>query len=104
MNEIILMIFALMAGLALGILFFGGLWVTVKKAVTSKIPAIWFFISLLVRLSITLIGFYYISLGSWQRLLIGVVGFIMARYIVLHLTKSIEDKQIQVKKEVYHET
>jgi len=98
MNEIVLMIFALMAGLALGILFFGGLWVTVKKAVTSKIPAIWFFISLLVRLSITLIGFYFISLGSWQRLLVGVIGFIMARNIVLRLTKSIDEKQIQLKK------
>jgi len=104
MNEIVYMILALIAGLALGLLFFGGLWVTVKKAVASKIPAIWFFISLLVRLSITLIGFYYISLGSWQRLIVGVVGFIMARFIVLRLTKSIEEKQIQLKKEVHHET
>lgn len=98
MNEIVYMILALIAGLALGILFFGGLWITVKKAVAAKIPAIWFFLSLLVRLSITLIGFYYISQGSWQRLLIGVVGFILARIIVLRLTKSKEDKQIQLKK------
>ena len=104
MNEIIGMILALMAGLALGILFFGGLWVTVKKAVSSKIPAIWFFFSLLIRLGITLIGFYYISQGSWQRLLIGAAGFIMARFIVLRLTKSIDEKQIQLKKEVFHET
>jgi len=103
MNEILFMILALIAGLALGTLFFGGLWVTVKKAVTVKIPAIWFFISLLVRLSITLIGFYYLSRGSWQRLLVGVLGFIVARIIVLRLTKSIDEKQIQLKKEVCHE-
>jgi len=104
MNEILFMILTLMAGLGLGLVFFGGLWVTVKKAVASKIPAIWFFFSLLVRVSITLIGFYYLSLGSWQRLLVGVIGFIMARILVLRLTKSIDEKQIQLKKEVYHET
>lgn len=103
MNEILLMILALIAGLALGTLFFGGLWFTVKKAVAAKIPAIWFFVSLLIRLSITLIGFYYLSRGSWQRLLVGIVGFIIARIIVLRFTKSIDEKQIQLKKEVCHE-
>ncbi len=45
MNETLYMILALIAGLMLGTLFFGGLWFTVKKAVDSKKPAIWFFVS-----------------------------------------------------------
>ncbi len=103
MNEIVLLILAFLAGLILGTLFFGGLWLTVKKAVSAKIPAIWFFGSLLFRVSITLVGFYYVGAGNWQRLLICALGFIVARYIVLHLTKSIEQKRIQLKKEVSHE-
>ncbi len=39
-NETIYMILAFVAGLALGTVFFGGLWFTVKKAVTAKIPAL----------------------------------------------------------------
>ena len=105
MNEIVFVVLAFMAGLILGTLFFGGLWLTVKKAVTSKIPAIWFFGSLLFRVSITLVGFYYVGAGNWQRLLICALGFIAARYIVIHLTKSIEQKQTKLKKEeVTHET
>ena len=45
MNETVNMILAFIAGLALGTLFFGGLWFTVKKAVTAKIPALWIFTS-----------------------------------------------------------
>ena len=100
MNETLFMIFAFIAGLALGTLFFGGLWFTVKKAVSAKIPAIWFFGSFFLRVSITLIGFYYISRNNWQWLLICVLGFVVARFMVVRLTKSSE---IQLKKTVYHE-
>jgi len=104
MNKTVNMIIAFIAGLALGILFFGGLWLTVKKAVTSKIPTLWIFSSFFLRISITLVGFYFISSGNWQRLLICVAGFIIARTIVIHFTQSIDKKQIQLKKEVSHES
>ena len=104
MNEILYMVLAFIGGLVLGTLFFGGLWLTVKKSVTSKIPALWVFGSFFLRVGITLIGFYYISLGSWQRFLICVVGFIAARYIVIYLTKSNEEKLIQLKKRISNET
>ena len=94
MNEIIFMILAFMAGLMLGTLFFGGLYLTVKKAVTSKIPALWVLGSFFFRVGITLIGFYYVSLGSWQKLLICVLGFIAARTIISRITKSHEKKSI----------
>ena len=42
----------------LGALFFGGLWWTVRKGVSSTQPALWFFGSLLLRTSIALAGFY----------------------------------------------
>ena len=104
MNEILYMVLAFIGGLVLGTLFFGGLWLTVKKSVTSKIPALWIFGSFFLRAGVTLIGFYYISLGSWKRFLICVVGFIAARYIVIYLTKSNEEKLLKLKKEVNHET
>ena len=49
--------------------FFGGLWWTVRKGVSSRQPALWFFGSLLLRMSIALAGFYFVSGGHWERLL-----------------------------------
>jgi len=98
------MILAFIGGLLLGTIFFGGLWLTVRKLVISKIPALWFLGSFVLRVSITLIGFYYISSGNWQRLLICVAGFITARYSVIYFTKSNKENQVLLKKEVSHET
>ena len=103
MNETVNMILAFIAGLALGTLFFGGLWFTVKKAVTAKIPALWIFTSFFFRISITLVGFYFVSSCNWQRLLVCAAGFIVARFFVIHFTKTADAKQIQLKKEVSHE-
>ena len=43
MNETIYMVLALVSGLVIGVLFFGGLWFTVKKAMGAKTPGLWFF-------------------------------------------------------------
>ena len=104
MNDILYMITALVCGIVLGALYFGGLWFTVKKAVTSKIPALWFLASFLFRVNITLLGFYYMSQNNWQRLLICLIGFIAARYIVIQLTKPNKEDQILAKREVRHES
>ena len=54
MNEVLLLALALSAGMLLGAIFFGGLWWTVRKGVSSEQPAFWFFGSLLLRMSIAL--------------------------------------------------
>ena len=74
-----------MAGAALGVVFFGGLWWTVRKAVTSGQPALWFFGSVLLRMAVALAGFYFVSDGHWQRLLACLLGFVIARLILMRL-------------------
>ena len=100
MNEKWNMILAFIAGLLLGALFFGGLWFTVKKMITSTKPALLVLGSFVSRMVIVLTGFYFISTGNWQRLLIALAGFIIARFIVIYVTKS---KHVIVKKEADHE-
>ena len=68
-----------MAGMLLGAIFFGGLWWTVRKGVSSPRPALWFLGSLLLRTSIALAGFYFVSGGHWERLLACLLGFVIAR-------------------------
>jgi F1F0 ATPase subunit 2 len=104
MIEVIYMALAFMAGLLLGTLFFGGLWFTVKRMVNTRAPALLVLSSFVLRVVITLAGFYYISRGNWQRLFICAAGFLAARFLVVHLTKSKNQVQIQLKKETSHET
>ncbi len=94
MNEILSMIIALLTGIALGFLFFGGLWFTVKKAIESKIPALWFLGSFVLRMGIVLAGFYIViqADNNWLIGLIGLSGFVVARYFVLRLTRAYELK------------
>ena len=81
---------ALLAGVLLGAMFFGGLWWTVRRAPSSKRAALWFFGSLLLRTSIALAGFYFVAGGHWERLLVCLLGFVMARLIVTRLTRAAE--------------
>ena len=90
MNETLTLVLALVTGVLLGAMFFGGLWWTVQKGVSSKQPALWFFGSLLLRTSIALAGFYFIARGHWERLLVCLLGFVMARLIVTRLTRAAE--------------
>jgi F1F0 ATPase subunit 2 len=84
MNEFLAL--ALVAGLLLGAIFFGSLWWTVRKGVSSKQPAPWFLGSLLLRMSVTLAGFYLVSGRHWERLLACLLGFVIARFIVMRFT------------------
>jgi F1F0 ATPase subunit 2 len=82
MNETLTLVLALVTGVLLGAMFFGGLWWTVRKGVSSKQPAFWFLGSLLLRTSIALAG--------WERMLVCLLGFVMARLIVMRLTRASE--------------
>jgi len=85
MNEIAYLCVATAAGLALGALFFGGLWWTTKKGMASDQPALWFVGSLIARTSVVLVCLYYVSDDDWQRIFAYLVGFIIARLILLRL-------------------
>lgn len=87
MNEPLSLAFALAAGMLLGTFFFGGLWWTVNKGASSRRPALWFFGSMLLRTCIVVLGFYFILGDDWKRLLAGLIGFIVARLIVIRLTR-----------------
>ncbi len=104
MREISNMILSFIGGMLLGTLFFGGLWFTVRKLTSSKMPALLVLSSFLFRVSIALLGFYFIGLGDWRKLVACMIGFIIARFVIIHYTKSIDKKKLQLKMEVNHET
>ncbi|XZE17806.1 ATP synthase subunit I [Pirellulaceae bacterium SH449] len=85
--EIGTLLFAGFAGLLLGGIFFGGLWWTVRYGVTAKQPGVWFLGSMMVRMTIVMAGFYFVGGGQWQRVLGCFIGFMVARPIVVWLTR-----------------
>ncbi|MBK9018025.1 MAG: hypothetical protein IPM82_30490 [Saprospiraceae bacterium] len=74
---------ALLVGLLLGGFFFAGLWWTIQKGLTAKHPALWFLGSILVRTAVVLVGVYLVSDGKWERMLASLVGFVLARFLVM---------------------
>ena len=95
MNEAqaLALVLAWVTGGMLGAIFFGGLWWTIRKGVSSKQPALWFLPSLLLRTGVTLAGFYFVSGGDWERLLLCLLGFVMARVVVTCLTGPSREDQ-----------
>lgn len=75
------------AGVALGAIFFGGLLWTVRKVVSSPWPALWISASLILRMSTTLTGFYFVSDSDWRRLLACLAGFAAARLAATWLSR-----------------
>jgi F1F0 ATPase subunit 2 len=88
MKEVSAMILALLAGVLLGIIFFGGLWWTIQRGVSSKSPAILFSGSLLLRTATTVVGFYLISQGNWRKLLACLFGFLLARLLLTRYIRT----------------
>ena len=102
MNEMLIGVLAWLAGLLLGAIFFGGLWWTIRNCLSSQRPALWLLPSLLLRMSITLAGFYFVSGGYWQRLLLCLLGFVMARLAVTWLTRPSGESQTHPAREARH--
>ncbi len=102
MTEMMLLVVVGMIGAVLGGIFFLGLWWTILQGLSSKQPALLFVASLLLRTIIVLTGFYFVTVGHWDRLLACLLGFIIARFLVMHLTESQTGQQQSPTKEVDH--
>lgn len=87
MNYYMHLLLALTFGFAIGIFYFSSLWVTVRQLPTTQQPILLIVVSLVGRLSIAILGFYLIMDGSWERLLIGLLGFVLARSILIRRWK-----------------
>lgn len=83
---------SLIAGTALGLLYFGGLWLTVERLPKSSLPALLTMGSFLVRTGIVILGFYYIMEGRLERLLVAMVGFLITRIFLVRLISPIQAK------------
>ncbi|WP_317203639.1 ATP synthase subunit I [Janthinobacterium sp.] len=87
MNEYAMLLLSGGAGAALGLIFFAGLWWTVRRAGVAASPGLFFLASMLLRSAAVLGGFYLVGGAHWQRLLACLLGFTLARAVVLRATR-----------------
>ncbi len=74
-----------LAGLLLGLFYFGGLWLTVRKIPGSGNPGILILGSFVVRLLVTLSGMYLVMDGKWERLVACLAGFLVLRIVLTRI-------------------
>ncbi|MDR3688090.1 MAG: ATP synthase subunit I [Fimbriimonas sp.] len=102
MNEVLALGLILLFGGVLGAFFFGGLWWTVGKAVNAKAPAVWFLGSLILRMGLTVSGFYAASSGGLEQLLTCLLGFLLARQAVMWFTRPPQETKGYEAQETSH--
>jgi F1F0 ATPase subunit 2 len=82
---------AMVAGVGLGLFYFGGLWWTTQRLPVSHSPGLLVLVSFAGRTAITLCAFYFVMGGQWQRLVACLAGFILARVV---LTRRLGPKTV----------
>jgi F1F0 ATPase subunit 2 len=88
MTETLGQMLALLIGISLGAIFFGGLWWTIRRVLASNQPALWFLCSLVARTWLVMAGFYFVGRGNWVRLPVCLAGFIAARLVITRYTRE----------------
>lgn len=82
------MIDAFAAGLVLGVVYCALLWFAVQRLSKAQHPVLWLIGSAVPRLGIPLAGFYWVMDGQWERLIVCLTGFVLARLVVQQCVKS----------------
>lgn len=78
-------------GAAVGLFYFCGLWWTVRRLPGRKRPGAFLLLSLLVRVAVALPLFYLIMDGRWERLLAGVLGFMVVRIFLVRRLRPLSE-------------
>jgi F1F0 ATPase subunit 2 len=86
----LLLFCALLEGLVLGGIFFGGLWLTIRHTLSSAALGLWLVGSFILRMAIAVAGFYVVFAGDWQRLIACLFGFVLARFIIARMLHPID--------------
>jgi F1F0 ATPase subunit 2 len=73
----------LVVGLTLGIFYFGGLWLTVRRLPEARQPALLALGSLAGRLGVALLVVYLVTGGEWAKIGVCLLGFFVMRTILV---------------------
>jgi len=76
---------AFLWGAFLGLIYFGGLWLTVKTAPDKRRPVRWLAISFVARMTVALAGFWIILRMNPAALFLALAGFFLVRIVLTRM-------------------
>jgi F1F0 ATPase subunit 2 len=74
-------------GAIFGLIYFGGLWLTVRRLGMVNHQALWMISSFFIRNLLVVAGFYPVVQYGWQPTLICLAGFILIRFVLTQRIK-----------------
>jgi F1F0 ATPase subunit 2 len=83
MMDIVPLAMAMLAGIVIGGFYFGSLWLVVRRVRAMRYPAAWLLVSFVARTVIAAAGFYFVMGGRWERIATCMLGFLLARTILV---------------------
>jgi F1F0 ATPase subunit 2 len=87
-TNVLHLLMAFLVGMGAGVVYFGGLWWTVRRLPFARRPALLTLGSFFVRTGISLTAFYLASGGRWERILISLLGFIILRGFLVRRVRT----------------
>jgi len=90
-------------GLLIGSLFFAGLWLTTQRLTTMNYPALLMLFSFVLRMALVLGAFFLVGQGHLDRMLFCLMGFLIARFAVMRITREKNDQPCLHRKEASRE-
>ena len=81
---------AIATGVAAGLIFWGGLWWTVRQLANHPHPALIMLVSFVIRSVIVIGAFYWMMNAHWEQLAVALLAFMSIRMVLAKtLTKQL---------------
>jgi F1F0 ATPase subunit 2 len=85
---------AALAGILLGIIYFGGLWLTIQRMSQTDRPILLLMSSFVIRLGLVLAGFYLVSNGRLEFLAVSLITFFLTRFYFIRKIQPTPERRV----------
>lgn len=86
---------AALAGIVFGIIYFGGLWLTIQKMGQMDRPILLLTGSFMARLVLVLVGFYLVSNGRLEYLAVSLITFFLTRFYYIRKIQPTAERRVE---------
>jgi F1F0 ATPase subunit 2 len=88
-------VIAALAGVLFGIIYFGGLWLTIQRIGQVNRPILLLTGSFIIRLGLALAGFYLVSNGRLEFLAASLITFFLTRFYFIKKIQPVPERSVE---------
>ncbi len=89
-------------GAGIGLFHFGGLWWTIRRMAASGKKEYGFLVSFFLRSAISVVLFYLVSGGRWDKILAALAGFLAVRFVMVRKIGAINGRPLSAPEDNIH--